>query len=98
MHETGASEEVAREHIKDMMRQMWKKVNAYTADKDSPLTRTTTEFLLNLVRMSHFMYLRGDGHGAQNQETMDVVFTLLFQPIPLDDKHIVATSSPVTKG
>ncbi|KAK9214418.1 hypothetical protein WN944_006410 [Citrus x changshan-huyou] len=37
MHETGASEEVAHEHIKDMMRQMWKKVNAYRADKDSPL-------------------------------------------------------------
>nr|BAG74774.1 limonene synthase [Citrus trifoliata] len=98
MHETGASEEVAREHIKDMMRQMWKKVNAYRADKDSPLSQTTVEFILNVVRVSHFMYLHGDGHGAQNQETMDVVFTLLFQPIPLDDKHIVATSSPVTKG
>ncbi|KAH9685727.1 Beta-myrcene/(E)-beta-ocimene synthase 2 [Citrus sinensis] len=98
MHETGASEEVAREHIKDMMRQMWKKVNAYRADKDFPLSQTTVEFILNVVRVSHFMYLHGDGHGAQNQETMDVVFTLLFQPIPLDDKHIVATSSPVTKG
>nr|QBK56507.1 d-limonene synthase [Citrus japonica] len=98
MHETGASEEVAREHIKDMMRQMWKKVNAYTADKDSPLTRTTTEFLLNLVRMSHFMYLHGDGHGVQNQETIDVGFTLLFQPIPLEDKHMAFTASPGTKG
>ncbi|KAH9751588.1 Beta-myrcene/(E)-beta-ocimene synthase 2 [Citrus sinensis] len=98
MHETGASEEVAREHIKDMMRQMWKKVNAYRADKDSPLSQTTVEFILNVVRVSHFMYLHGDGHGAQNQETMDVVFTLLFQPIPLDDKHVVATSSPGTKG
>ncbi|KAL9448327.1 hypothetical protein AB3S75_015744 [Citrus x aurantiifolia] len=98
MHETGASEEVAREHIKDMMRQMWKKVNAYRADKDSPLSQTTVEFILNVVRVSHFMYLHGDGHGAQNQETMDVVFTLLFQPIPLDDKHVVDTSSPGTKG
>ncbi|KAH9751566.1 Beta-myrcene/(E)-beta-ocimene synthase 2 [Citrus sinensis] len=98
MHETGASEEVAREHIKDMMRQMWKKVNAYRADKNSPLSQTTVEFILNVVRVSHFMYLNGDGHGAQNQETMDVVFTLLFQPIPLDDKHMVATSSPGTKG
>ncbi|KAH9685731.1 Beta-myrcene/(E)-beta-ocimene synthase 2 [Citrus sinensis] len=98
MQETGASEEVAREHIKDMMRQMWKKVNAYRAVKDSPLSQTTVEFILNVVRVSHFMYLHGDGHGAQNQETMDVVFTLLFQPIPLDDKHVVATSSPGTKG
>ncbi|GAY65200.1 hypothetical protein CUMW_239360 [Citrus unshiu] len=74
MHETGASEEVAREHIKDMMRQMWKKLNAYRADKNSPLSQTTVEFILNVVRVSHFMYLHGDGHGAQNQETMDVVF------------------------
>ncbi|KAH9751682.1 TPS27 [Citrus sinensis] len=99
MHETGASEEVAHEHIKDMMRQMWKKVNVYRADKDSPLSQTTIfEFILNVVRVFHFMYLHGDGHGAQNQETIDVVFTLLFQPIPLDDKHMVATSSPGTKG
>ncbi|KAH9685719.1 Beta-myrcene/(E)-beta-ocimene synthase 2 [Citrus sinensis] len=74
MHETGASEEVAREHIKDMMRQMWKKLNAYRADKNSPLSQTTVEFILNVVRVSHFMYLHGDGHGAQNQETTDVVF------------------------
>ncbi|KAH9751675.1 Beta-myrcene/(E)-beta-ocimene synthase 2 [Citrus sinensis] len=92
MHETGASEEVAREHIKDMMRQMWKKVNAYRADKDSPLSQNTVDFMLTLVRMSHFMYLRGDGHGAQNQETMDVASTWLFQPIPLEDKHMAFTA------
>ncbi|KAH9685736.1 Beta-myrcene/(E)-beta-ocimene synthase 2 [Citrus sinensis] len=92
MHETGASEEVAREHIKDMMRQMWKKVNAYRADKDSPLSQNTVDFMLNLVRMSHFMYLHGDGHGAQNQETMDVASTWLFQPMPLEDKHMAFTA------
>ncbi|KAH9685722.1 Beta-myrcene/(E)-beta-ocimene synthase 2 [Citrus sinensis] len=79
MHETGASEEVAREHIKDMMRQMWKKLNAYRADKNSPLSQTTVEFILNVVRVSHFMYLHGDGHGAQNQETTDVVFACNIQ-------------------
>ncbi|KAH9751572.1 Beta-myrcene/(E)-beta-ocimene synthase 2 [Citrus sinensis] len=92
MHETGASEEVARKHIKDMTRQMWKKVNAYRADKDSPLSQNTVDFMLNLVRMSHFMYLRGDGHGAQNQETMDVASTWLFQPIPLEEKHMAFTA------
>ncbi|KAH9751671.1 TPS27 [Citrus sinensis] len=98
MHETGASEEVAREHIKDVMRQIWKKVNAYRADKDSPLSQNTVDFMLNLVRMSHFMYLRRDGHGAQNQETMDVASTWLFQPIPLEDNHMAFTASPGTKG
>ena len=98
MHETGASEEVARKHIKDMTRQMWKKVNAYRADKDSPLSQTTVDFILNLVRMSHFMYLDGDRHGIRNQENMDVGFTWLFQPVPLEDKHMAFTASPGTKG
>ncbi|KAH9751622.1 Beta-myrcene/(E)-beta-ocimene synthase 2 [Citrus sinensis] len=98
MHETGASEEVTREHIKDVMRQMWKKVNAYRADKDSPLSQTTVDFILNLVRMSHFMYLDGDRHGIRNQENMDVGFTWLFQPVPLEDKHMAFTASPGTKG
>ncbi|KAH9685721.1 Beta-myrcene/(E)-beta-ocimene synthase 2 [Citrus sinensis] len=79
MHETGASEEVAREHIKDMMRQMWKKLNAYRADKNSPLSQTTVEFILNVVRVSHFMYLHGDGHGAQNQETTDEQYIVSWQ-------------------
>ncbi|KAH9751648.1 TPS27 [Citrus sinensis] len=92
MHETGASEEAAREHIEDMMRQMWKKVNAYRADKDSPLSQNTVDLMLNLVRMSHVMYLRRDGHGAQNQETMDVASTWLFQPIPLEDNHMAFTA------
>ncbi|KAK9227254.1 hypothetical protein WN943_012303 [Citrus x changshan-huyou] len=98
MHETGVSEELAREHIKDLMRQMSKKVNAYRANKDSPLSQTTADFMLNLVRASHFMYLHGDGHGVQNQETVDVAFTLLFRPIPLEDEDMVFTPSLGTKG
>lgn len=82
MHETGVSEEDARKHIKDLIRRMWKKVNAYRT-VDSPLSQTTTEFMLNLVRMSHCMYQHGDGHGVQDQETMHIVLSLLFQPISL---------------
>lgn len=37
------------------------------------------EFILNLLRVAHFIYLHGDGHGAQKQETMDEVFALLFR-------------------
>ncbi|GAY63749.1 hypothetical protein CUMW_228130 [Citrus unshiu] len=98
MHETSASEEAAREHIKNLIRQMWKKVmmdvSRASNNKDSPLSQITNEFILNLVRVSHFMYLHGDGHGVQNQETMDEAFALLFQPIPLEDnKHMALTSA-----
>lgn len=47
-------EEVARDHINDLVRQTWKKVNVNRAYKDSPLSQTTTELMLNLVRTSHF--------------------------------------------
>ncbi|XP_031253440.1 (R)-limonene synthase 1, chloroplastic-like [Pistacia vera] len=82
MHETGASEEAAREHMENLVRQMWKKVNVCRA-ADSSLSKTSTEIILNLVRMSHCMYQHGDGHGVQDKETMDFVLSLLFKPIPL---------------
>lgn len=82
-------EEVARDHINDLVRQTWKKVNVNRAYKDSPLSQTTTELMLNLVRASHFYAYTYRRLGVQNQETMD---TLLFQPI-LEDKGMVFTSS-----
>ncbi|KAL5839731.1 hypothetical protein ACOSQ4_012339 [Xanthoceras sorbifolium] len=51
MNETGASEEVARQYIKDQMRQLWNKMN----------------LMLNLVRMCHCVYLHGDGHAIQEE-------------------------------
>ncbi|KAH9727538.1 TPS27 [Citrus sinensis] len=97
MHETGASEEAAREHIKDLIRQMWKKVMMDVCrasnDKDPPLFQTKNEIILNPLRVAHFIYLHGDGHGAQKQETMDEVFALLFQPIPVENNTHVALAS-----
>ncbi|KAK1556294.1 hypothetical protein Q3G72_002196 [Acer saccharum] len=82
MHETGASEEVSREHISDRARQIWKKVNVYIAE-ESTLSQTTIQLLLNLLRISHCMYVYGDGFGVHEPETKDLVLSLLFDPIPL---------------
>ncbi|KAK3188188.1 hypothetical protein Dsin_027749 [Dipteronia sinensis] len=83
MHETGASEEVSREQINEMNRQLWKRVNMYRKS-ETPLSETTIEMMLNLVRMSHCIYLRGvDGHGIQELESKDLPLSLLFEPIPL---------------
>ncbi|KAL5774671.1 hypothetical protein ACOSP7_012228 [Xanthoceras sorbifolium] len=81
MNETGASEEVARQHIEDQMRQLWKKMNVYRAT-DSTLSETTIQLMLNLVRMFHCIYLYGDGHAVQ-EETKKLPSPLLFEPIPL---------------
>ena len=70
MYETGASEEVSCKHLKDLMRQAWKKVNRYRVVRYS-LQRPFIEIMLNLVRPTHCMYQHGDGHGYQNDETKD---------------------------
>ncbi|GAY63748.1 hypothetical protein CUMW_228130 [Citrus unshiu] len=93
-----SSDEIQRGDVSKSIQQMWKKVmmdvSRASNNKDSPLSQITNEFILNLVRVSHFMYLHGDGHGVQNQETMDEAFALLFQPIPLEDnKHMALTSA-----
>ena len=82
MHETGDCEEVSRKYINDMMRQIWKKLNGYIAEK-STLSQTTIQLLLNLQRISHCMYIYGDGHGVHEPKTKDLVLPLLFDPIPL---------------
>ena len=82
MHENGISEEAAREHIWNLMREAWKKVNVYRAAV-SPLSQTVTGILLNLVRTAHCIYQHGDGHGSLNHKTKDHAMSLLFDPIPL---------------
>ncbi|KAK4859079.1 hypothetical protein QYF36_026502 [Acer negundo] len=81
MNETGASEEVASQHVKDLMRQLWKKANAYRA-ADSILSETSIQLMFNLVRSSHCVYLYGDGH-ADQEVTKNLALPLLLEPIPL---------------
>ncbi|XP_058207567.1 terpene synthase 10-like isoform X1 [Rhododendron vialii] len=82
MHETGASEKEAREHIKYLIGETWKKMNKERGVK-SLCSHTFVELALNLGRMAQCMYQYGDGHGAQGVETKDRVLSLLINPVPL---------------
>uniref|UniRef100_A0A5B7B4V6 Putative (-)-alpha-terpineol synthase n=1 Tax=Davidia involucrata TaxID=16924 RepID=A0A5B7B4V6_DAVIN len=82
MHETGASEEDAREHIKFLIRETWKKMNEDRV-ANSPFSETFTGIAVNLARTSHSMYLHGDGHGVQDRENKDRALSLFVEPIPL---------------
>ncbi|KAL4291032.1 hypothetical protein GQ457_14G010580 [Hibiscus cannabinus] len=82
MHGNGVPEEAAREHIKNLMREAWKKVNVHRATV-SPLSQTAIGIILNLVRTAHCFYQHGDGHGSQNHKTKHYAMSLLFDPIPL---------------
>jgi (-)-alpha-terpineol synthase len=83
MHETGASEEEAIEHIKYLIGETWKKMNE-DRGVESPCSQTFVELAMNLGRMAQCMYQYGDGHGAQGVETKDRVLSLLINPIPLE--------------
>ncbi|KAK8524376.1 hypothetical protein V6N12_029242 [Hibiscus sabdariffa] len=61
MHGNGVSEDADREHIKNLMREAWKKVKVHRAAA-SPLFQTVIGIILNLVRTAHCIYQHGDGH------------------------------------
>ncbi|KAE9464212.1 hypothetical protein C3L33_03880, partial [Rhododendron williamsianum] len=82
MHETGASEKEAREHIKYLIGETWKKMNK-DRGVESPCSHTFVELALNLGRTAQCMYQYGDGHAAQGVETKDRVLSLLINPVPL---------------
>ncbi|CAL5352012.1 unnamed protein product [Camellia sinensis] len=82
MHETGASAEDARDHVKHLISEAWKKLNEAQL-VDSPFNRIFVEIATNLARVSQFIYQHGDGHGhdvgGKNKERASL---LLVEPIP----------------
>ncbi|KAL8255769.1 hypothetical protein R6Q59_030836 [Mikania micrantha] len=64
MHETGATEVEAREYIKRLIVETWKKLNKERQNAiGSELPHEFIECVTNLARMGHFMYTDGDKHG-----------------------------------
>ncbi|KAF8409382.1 hypothetical protein HHK36_005457 [Tetracentron sinense] len=82
MNETGASEEEAREHIRGLISDRWKKMNEGRV-ADSLFYQTFIDTTVNLARMAQCMYQHGDGQSSQDRVTEDRVLSLLVVPIPL---------------
>ncbi|KAF5178664.1 Alpha-terpineol synthase protein [Thalictrum thalictroides] len=84
MHETGASEEAAREHIKELISEIWKKMmNKDQVASYEFLEEPFISSAANLGRQALCMYQYGDGHGIPDQETKDRIKTLFMEPIQL---------------
>uniref|UniRef100_A0A7N0VMY4 Uncharacterized protein n=1 Tax=Kalanchoe fedtschenkoi TaxID=63787 RepID=A0A7N0VMY4_KALFE len=81
MNDAGATEQAARNHVKGLVREGWKKLNEYRMEERT-LPDSTVERLLNLTRASQCFYQHGDGHGVQDGETKQLMAKLLFHPIP----------------
>lgn len=83
MNDTEVSEVNAREHIKYMMVETWKKLNKAEVE-NSVFPQIFIERAKNLARMAQFMYQYGDGHGIGAQQvTKDRVMSLLIRPISI---------------
>ncbi|KAF8030020.1 hypothetical protein BT93_E2441 [Corymbia citriodora subsp. variegata] len=85
MNETGASEEAAREHIKHMVRETWKRMNRLVfEDYPVPGFGPFLTACLNLARVSHIFYQYGDGFGLPSHETKEHLVSAIYEPVPLD--------------
>uniref|UniRef100_Q9FUW5 (+)-4R-limonene synthase n=1 Tax=Schizonepeta tenuifolia TaxID=2849020 RepID=Q9FUW5_9LAMI len=80
MNDNNASEEEAREHVKGLIRVMWKKMNAERVSEDSPFCKDFIRCCEDLGRMAQFMYHYGDGHGTQHAKIHQQITDCLFQP------------------
>ena len=70
MHESGAPEDEAREHMKFLMYETWKKMNKQVYDKAKcPFSKTFIRSAMKITRMSQCAYLYGDGYEVPDGHT-----------------------------
>nr|AQT33224.1 chloroplast sabinene synthase [Murraya koenigii] len=81
MHETGISEDEAREHIRNLIAESWIKLNSARFGNPHYLSDVFIGIAMNMARVAQCIYQFGDGHGDE-ENTKDRVVTLFFDPIP----------------
>ena len=82
MQEQGVSEEVARNQIKHMIANAWKKIN-YQCQTQSPLLQPYLKYSANIARVAHVVYHNGDGVSNADGMTRNQVMDLLSEPLLL---------------
>ncbi|XP_076938716.1 R-linalool synthase QH1, chloroplastic-like [Bidens hawaiensis] len=80
MNESGATEDEARTYIYKLIMETWKKLNKERVSAKSQVLQNFIDKAMNSVRITLFMYVKGDGHGRPNV-TKSHVLSLLFNPI-----------------
>lgn len=85
MHETGSSEEVAANHIRDLISDGWKELNAECL-KPTSLSKHYVGVAPNSVRAGALMYHQDiDGFGEPHARTDAHIMSLFFEPVPLKE-------------
>ena len=84
MHETGLSEVTARQCIRNLIEETWRKLNKDILSNDenySPFSKPFVETTMNLARIAQCTYQHGDGHGAPDSRSKNRVLSLIIYPI-----------------
>ncbi|XP_074307587.1 (E,E)-alpha-farnesene synthase-like [Silene latifolia] len=82
MVEANVTEEIAREHIKKMIVNAWKKINRELLLASSE-RQTHVNQIVNIARVCQFIYHEGDGFGAPNKNIRKQIEGVLIEPIQL---------------
>ncbi|KAK6919437.1 hypothetical protein RJ641_015341 [Dillenia turbinata] len=87
MNERGESEEAAREYLRGVIDETWKKMNKGHNNGDSAFPKVFIGMAINLARVCHCIYQYGDGHGAPNSRSKRQILFLIIEPVQLQKQY-----------
>ncbi|PIA58432.1 hypothetical protein AQUCO_00500395v1 [Aquilegia coerulea] len=82
MHEANASAGDARNHVRGLIRDTWKKLNSSVFE--SPFDPAFVNIAVNLVRTCFFMYQYGDGLGVEASQRKNHIMSLIVNPVEVE--------------
>ncbi|KAF9626587.1 hypothetical protein IFM89_036102 [Coptis chinensis] len=82
MHDTGVSFQVAREQLRHLANEAWKRQNREQW-VESPLPEAYVKAVTNGTRTAEIFYQYGDGFGIPDSETENRIRSSIVDPIPL---------------
>lgn len=83
MAEAGWSEETAREHVRNLVRETWKTMNEVAFSR-YPFKGPFVEACINFARASQCFDQHGNGHGLPSDEMNRHIMSVLVQHVPMD--------------
>ncbi|KAL3742051.1 hypothetical protein ACJRO7_017519 [Eucalyptus globulus] len=85
MREANVPEDIARKHIKELINQEWKSINAYCfSNAETPFVRTFIDVTVNAARVAHMLYQFGDGFGVQDGDIRRQILSSVIHPLALN--------------
>nr|UNA06918.1 terpene synthase 3 [Jasminum sambac] len=83
MREANVTEEEAREHIRKIIGNLWKKINGLCVKGCPNLFQTPIKHIVNTARVANFIYQKGDGFSVPDGDTKNQVLSCLIEPFLL---------------